>query len=158
MLEIVPQRPYTSQTQLQRLSKCIEFSKKLIESHLNEDEKLQSISVLTLFRSSLFSDNTITSSPTLKIQPNTKITLTRKVSIFMTKSSTNTPDSPTFPIISANDVRKKLTFWYLSIIIKFQIPIFKDQNTKLDEIHMDAMAFGMGNCCLQTTFSCTSID
>ena len=35
--------------------------------------------------------------------------------------------------------------------VDIRIPIFKDVNTPedLEEIHMDAMAFGMGCCCLQ---------
>lgn len=32
------------------------------------------------------------------------------------------------------------------------VPAFKDTNTKEDSIHMDAMTFGMGCCCLQLTF------
>ena len=47
-------------------------------------------------------------------------------------------------------------------------PIFHDKNTKEEElaltepkpgfIHMDAMAFGMGGCSLQCTFSTKNLD
>ena len=49
-----------------------------------------------------------------------------------------------------------------------KVPIFKDKNTNLTEssymepypgyIYMDAMAFGMGMCCLQCTFSTKDIN
>lgn len=49
-----------------------------------------------------------------------------------------------------------------------QILVFKDKNTKIpvegstpekpDHIHMDAMGFGMGCCCLQFTFQCCNIN
>jgi len=46
-------------------------------------------------------------------------------------------------------------------------PLYKDENTVIEKskdqpypgyIHMDAMAFGMGSCCLQLTFGTTDID
>lgn len=46
--------------------------------------------------------------------------------------------------------------------VNIQLSVFKDENTKLpvegsppnkpDAVHMDAMGFGMGCCCLQLTF------
>jgi len=36
--------------------------------------------------------------------------------------------------------------------VDIRIPKFQDENTTGDEIHMDAMGFGMGCCCLQVTF------
>ncbi|NP_001108242.1 glutamate-cysteine ligase, catalytic subunit S homeolog [Xenopus laevis] len=61
--------------------------------------------------------------------------------------------------------------------VAINVPIFKDQNTpspfierfpndmdneavaaKPDHIYMDAMGFGMGNCCLQVTFQACSIS
>jgi len=36
--------------------------------------------------------------------------------------------------------------------VDIRIPKFQDENTVGDEIHMDAMGFGMGCCCLQVTF------
>eukprot|EP01089_Gocevia_fonbrunei_P018523 TRINITY_DN6281_c0_g1_i1.p1 TRINITY_DN6281_c0_g1~~TRINITY_DN6281_c0_g1_i1.p1 ORF type:complete len:361 (-),score=54.18 TRINITY_DN6281_c0_g1_i1:22-1104(-) len=47
--------------------------------------------------------------------------------------------------------------------VDIQVPVFKDKNTILpldsgtDQIRMDSMAFGMGMCCLQTTFQCVDI-
>ena len=37
-------------------------------------------------------------------------------------------------------------------------PLFQDDNTKGDAIKADAMAFGMGCCCLQVTFQCRDVD
>ena len=37
-------------------------------------------------------------------------------------------------------------------------PLFQDENTKGDAIKADAMAFGMGCCCLQVTFQCRDVD
>ena len=48
-----------------------------------------------------------------------------------------------------------------------KVPLFIDEKTETKEsleepypgfIYMDAMAFGMGNCCLQVTFSTRDID
>lgn len=51
--------------------------------------------------------------------------------------------------------------------VSINLPIFKDKNTvipvegslpdKLDYVHMDAMGFGMGCCCLQLTFQACNI-
>lgn len=48
------------------------------------------------------------------------------------------------------------------------VPVFKDENTKYpvfqalpetpDHVYMDAMGFGMGNCCLQLTFQACNIN
>lgn len=48
------------------------------------------------------------------------------------------------------------------------VPVFKDENTKYpilgslpstpDHVYMDAMGFGMGNCCLQMTFQACNIN
>jgi glutamate--cysteine ligase catalytic subunit len=56
--------------------------------------------------------------------------------------------------------------------VAINIPVFKDTNTKPikyddlrakgrdaldDHIYMDSMAFGMGMCCLQTTFQACNV-
>lgn len=51
--------------------------------------------------------------------------------------------------------------------VSINLPIFKDTNTQIpvngsipshpDHVHMDAMGFGMGCCCLQMTFQACSI-
>lgn len=52
--------------------------------------------------------------------------------------------------------------------VSIDLPVFKDKNTKIpvfgsipskpDHVHMDAMGFGMGCCCLQLTFQACNID
>jgi len=52
--------------------------------------------------------------------------------------------------------------------VEILVPVFKDENTAPvdnkgylgfdDFIYMDSMAFGMGLCCLQTTFQCVDIN
>lgn len=52
--------------------------------------------------------------------------------------------------------------------MEINVPIFRDKNTDLKElaktepnpefIHMDAMGFGMGNACLQCTFSTLNLS
>jgi len=44
--------------------------------------------------------------------------------------------------------------------VDIRVPLFKDKNTKKGEsqIHMDAMAFGMGCCCLQVTFLARNLE
>mmetsp|Transcript_28186 Transcript_28186/g.93312 ORF Transcript_28186/g.93312 Transcript_28186/m.93312 type:complete len:660 (+) Transcript_28186:160-2139(+) len=37
-------------------------------------------------------------------------------------------------------------------------PVFADEKTAVGDIAMDAMAFGMGCCCLQVTFQCRDVD
>ena len=37
-------------------------------------------------------------------------------------------------------------------------PVFQDEKTAVGDIAMDAMAFGMGCCCLQVTFQCRDVD
>jgi len=53
-------------------------------------------------------------------------------------------------------------------IVEIYVPLFMDENTDLAEInktepkegfiHMDAMTFGNGACCLQCTFSTKNFD
>ena len=43
--------------------------------------------------------------------------------------------------------------------VNIQVPIYHDINTSLPPmIHMDAMGFGMGSCCLQVTFQAESLE
>lgn len=52
--------------------------------------------------------------------------------------------------------------------VSINVPVFKDINTKIpvegslpnmpEFVHMDAMGFGMGNCCLQLTFQACNIN
>mmetsp|Transcript_16796 Transcript_16796/g.23526 ORF Transcript_16796/g.23526 Transcript_16796/m.23526 type:complete len:841 (-) Transcript_16796:220-2742(-) len=44
--------------------------------------------------------------------------------------------------------------------VDIRVPLFKDKNTPQNEheIHMDAMAFGMGCCCLQVTFLSRNLE
>ncbi|KAJ1448288.1 glutamate-cysteine ligase-domain-containing protein [Pelagophyceae sp. CCMP2097] len=46
--------------------------------------------------------------------------------------------------------------------VDIHVPMFKDEHTPVEAveegIHMDAMAFGMGCCCLQVTFQCRDVD
>lgn len=42
--------------------------------------------------------------------------------------------------------------------MNIQVPTFMDVHTALPPtIHMDAMAFGMGSCCLQVTFQAENL-
>ena len=71
-------------------------------------------------------------------------------------------DHPRFHMLTKNIRNRK------GEKVKIKIPIYKDENTNLttptqDEpypgsIYMDAMAFGMGNCCLQATVGTPSIN
>ena len=52
--------------------------------------------------------------------------------------------------------------------VDIRVPIFEDENTNMTEptedepypgqIYMDAMHFGMGQCCLQITYECRTIN
>ena len=42
--------------------------------------------------------------------------------------------------------------------IQITLPVFKDSNTKINYIELDAMGFGMGCCCLQSTYSMQNLD
>jgi glutamate--cysteine ligase catalytic subunit len=42
--------------------------------------------------------------------------------------------------------------------IELASPLKKNQESVRAAVHMDAMAFGMGCCCLQITFQATDID
>ena len=52
--------------------------------------------------------------------------------------------------------------------VDIRVPIFKDERTNVStatkdepypgEIYMDAMHFGMGQCCLQITYECSTLD
>jgi glutamate--cysteine ligase catalytic subunit len=53
---------------------------------------------------------------------------------------------------------KKKSKNIIIILNIFKIPIYSDKLTQIPEIHMDAMAFGMGCCCLQATYSCTTLS
>jgi glutamate--cysteine ligase catalytic subunit len=51
--------------------------------------------------------------------------------------------------------------------VEIRVPLFKDERTNMTEatedepfpgeIYMDAMHFGMGQCCLQITYECSTI-
>lgn len=51
--------------------------------------------------------------------------------------------------------------------VEIRVPLFKDERTNMTEptedepfpgeIYMDAMHFGMGQCCLQITYECSSV-
>lgn len=68
---------------------------------------------------------------------------------------------PRFPALSRN-IRERR-----GEKVNIRIPLFIDDNTNLiateeepypGYIYMDAMAFGMGNCCIQVTFSTKDIE
>ena len=42
--------------------------------------------------------------------------------------------------------------------VECRLPLYQDEKTKGSEIAVDAMAFGMGCCCLQVTFQCRDVD
>ena len=52
--------------------------------------------------------------------------------------------------------------------VEIRVPLFTDENTNMTqptkkepfpgEIYMDAMAFGMGQCCLQITYECSTMN
>ena len=43
--------------------------------------------------------------------------------------------------------------------VNIQVPTFMDEHTNLPStIHMDAMGFGMGSCCLQVTFQAENLE
>ena len=43
--------------------------------------------------------------------------------------------------------------------VNIEVPTFMDENTTIPPtIHMDAMGFGMGSCCLQVTFQAENIE
>mmetsp|Transcript_4851 Transcript_4851/g.15202 ORF Transcript_4851/g.15202 Transcript_4851/m.15202 type:complete len:777 (+) Transcript_4851:70-2400(+) len=42
--------------------------------------------------------------------------------------------------------------------VHVEIPLFQDERTSARTVEMDAMAFGMGCCCLQVTFQCRDIE
>ena len=42
--------------------------------------------------------------------------------------------------------------------VKIKREIFQDQNTKIRDMDMDCMAFGMGNCCSQVTIQCKNLE
>lgn len=43
--------------------------------------------------------------------------------------------------------------------MNIQVPTYQDIHTTLPPmIHMDAMGFGMGSCCLQVTFQAESLE
>uniref|UniRef100_A0A7S3JZB8 Glutamate--cysteine ligase n=1 Tax=Aureoumbra lagunensis TaxID=44058 RepID=A0A7S3JZB8_9STRA len=41
--------------------------------------------------------------------------------------------------------------------VKIEMPMYQDEKTREKKIEMDAMAFGMGCCCLQVTFQCRDL-
>lgn len=80
-------------------------------------------------------------------------------SIFISDEIINS--HPRFPALTRNIRQRRKD----KICIK--MPLFIDENTKTEKteeepypgfIYMDAMAFGMGNCCLQVTFSTKDIE
>lgn len=42
--------------------------------------------------------------------------------------------------------------------VRIKVPVFQDAATTEKELELDAMAFGMGCCCLQVTFQCRDVD
>lgn len=52
--------------------------------------------------------------------------------------------------------------------VNITVPLYKDTNTDMEsvseqepypgKIYMDSMAFGMGQCCLQLTYECSTVN
>lgn len=58
-----------------------------------------------------------------------------------------------FPTLTRNIVKRRG-----DLPVSIRVPVFQDRNTRESVVEMDAMAFGMGCCCLQVTFQACDLD
>ena len=167
MLETVPNLPFKYCCDLVPVIKNMAIRREVIQSLLNENDMIFTIPVFPLLGTphSFLKTNEIPSNEDHKTNEtingfdsfDKKNPITH--SIFIDDQIINS--HPRFPALTKN-IRERRGE---KVMIK--VPLFIDEKTQTKEsleepypgfIYMDAMAFGMGNCCLQVTFSTRDID
>jgi len=168
MLESTPGFPYTARTpDLLRVQANMELRRKVAEELLEEGERILSLTVYPMMGVGNYTEPAPREDWTPGSSEYSK-------SLFIQDEIIN--PHPRFGTLSAN-IRKRR-----QKTVDINVPLFKDKNTKPmqygpehlenpppeylvppegalpDHIYMDAMAFGMGCCCLQCTFQCCNID
>jgi glutamate--cysteine ligase catalytic subunit len=149
MIEGTPGKPYSGLKDICLVEDNMKLRRRTIAQHLQPDEMV--ISMTSFPR--LGCPGTVYPSPS----PNGPIA-----------KSSYLPDAiinphPRFGTLTAN-IRERRTSK-----VDINIPLFRDTNTnpladvsaespKPYNIHMDAMGFGMGCCCLQCTFQCCNLN
>ena len=167
MLESLPGVPYTGDhLDLLKVQANMELRRKVATELLNPNERVLSLTSYPMMGVGNFTSP----SPSNDWKPGSD---KYAASIFIQDQIIN--PHPRFGTLSANIRTRK------GETVDINIPIFKDVDTKPpqygvtydpnfegkptlpigakeDCIYMDAMAFGMGCCCLQCTFQCKDID
>jgi len=140
MIEATPKLPYKNFVKdLVGVEENMVQRRKLIEKVLGKDEFLFSIGNFPLLGAKNYVDPPLpTKEPLSKSQ-------------YLSDSLIN--PHPRFGTLTRN-IRERR-----GSNVDIRIPIFRDLNTdkELKEIHMDAMAFGMGCACLQVTFQARNL-
>jgi len=146
MVEGTPGAPYGDcVTELRRVELNMQLRRQHVENQLKPNERVMSLSVFPMMGVGTFTD------PPFSPQgPVAQSLFTPDEIIFQHKR---------FPTLTKNIRERrgsKVCIW---------VPIFRDEDTQPQQsqdghewdIYMDSMAFGMGMCCLQTTFQCEDI-
>ena len=179
MLETVPTNPFKYCCDLIPVLKNMAIRRKVIQSLLEKDDMIFSLPVFPLLGtpdSFLKATNEESLKKDNEPKPDENIEEVEEVkenakningvynnpfsnSIFIDDRIINI--HPRFPALTKN-IRERR-----GEKVNIKIPIYVDENTDMKPsiqepypgyIYMDAMAFGMGNCCLQVTFSTKDID
>ncbi|XP_070493239.1 glutamate--cysteine ligase [Chironomus tepperi] len=154
MVEGTPGKPYGGLlAHFNVVESSMKYRREEVAQLLNDDESVMSITSFPLLGCPKFSY------PSFDVQPNNPDSAAQ--SLFF-------PDEAIF---SGHPRFKNLT---RNIRMRrgekvcINVPVFKDEKTKYpvfealqetpDHVYMDAMGFGMGNCCLQLTFQACNIN
>lgn len=154
MVEGTPGKPYGGLlAHFNVVESSMKYRREEVAQLLKEDESVMSITSFPRLGCPSFSD------PTYDVQPDSP------------ESAAQSLFFPDEAIFSGHPRFKNLT---RNIRLRrgekvcINVPVFKDENTKIpipyslpetpDHVYMDAMGFGMGNCCLQLTFQACNIN
>lgn len=154
MVEGTPGKPYGGLlAHFNVVESSMKYRREEVAQLLQEDESVMSITSFPRLGCPSFSD------PAYDVQPDSP------------ESAAQSLFFPDEAIFSGHPRFKNLT---RNIRLRrgekvcINVPVFKDENTKIpipyslpetpDHVYMDAMGFGMGNCCLQLTFQACNIN
>lgn len=142
MVETVPRNPYDGYVStLLLVEKSMQLRRKRLHAALNDNEIAPSVTTFPLLGVPGLS-HSVDNSKYMESASYNNISL----SSYVLDSVIN--PHPRFGTLTANIRSRKGR--------KVSIEIPKEDSTGTDHIHMDAMCFGMGSCCLQITMQCNS--
>ena len=136
MVESTPMKPYSGYTDdLRRVESSMRSRRARLLMALNEDEVAPTVVAFPLLGAS-----------------NTSLIRNGPVAASVLVPDEVINPHPRFGALTKN-IRERR-----GSTVEVIAPLFRDEATEGEDIKADAMAFGMGCCCLQVTFQCRDVD